>query len=219
MEKFIAYYRVSTDKQGASGLGMDAQEAIVRRFAGAGELVGEYREVESGKNNARPVLTQAIARATATGATLLIARLDRLARNAAFVLALQSSGVKFTCCDMPAANNLTIGIMALLAQAERERISKNTAAALQALKARGAKLGNPDNLTDKARERSAAVRSENAASNDNWRRAGAFAAELRKGGAPLRTIADTLNSNGYHTRGGKPFQAMTVKRLLDRASA
>lgn len=219
MGKFIAYYRVSTSKQGESGLGLEAQETTARRFAAGGEIIAEYREIESGKQNARPVLSEAIAHATREGATLLIARLDRLSRNAAFVLALQSSGVAFTCCDMPAANNLTIGIMALLAQSERERISTNTKAALQALKERGAKLGTPANLTDEARERSVAVRKANAANNDNWRRAGALAIELHRNNASLRKIAESLNSNGYHTREGKPFQAMTVKRLLERASA
>lgn len=216
MQKFIAYYRVSTDKQGASGLGLEAQQASVRKYATDRALLAEYSEVESGKKNARPMLAQALAHAAATGATLLIAKLDRLSRNAAFVLELQNSGVDFICCDMPAANKLTIGIMALLAQHEREQISTRTKAALSALKERGVKLGMPNNLTDDARAISAEQRSANAREDVNWRKAGALAISMRKQQATFREIADALNTSGYITRTGKRFEAITVKRLIDR---
>lgn len=216
MQKYIAYYRVSTDKQGASGLGMEAQQALVRKYASDRALLAEYSEVESGKKNARPMLTQALAHAAATGATLLIAKLDRLSRNAAFVLELQNSGVDFICCDMPAANKLTIGIMALLAQHEREQISTRTKAALSALKERGVKLGMPNNLTDNARALSAEQRSAKAREDVNWRKAGALAISMRKQQATYREIADALNTSGYITRTGKRFEAITVKRLVDR---
>lgn len=216
MQKFIAYYRVSTDKQGASGLGLEAQQASVRKYATERALLAEYSEVESGKKNARPMLAQALAHAAATGATLLIAKLDRLSRNAAFVLELQNSGVDFICCDMPAANKLTIGIMALLAQHEREQISTRTKAALSALKERGVKLGMPNNLTDDARALSAAKRSANAREDVNWRKAGALAISMRKQQATFREIADALNTSGYITPNGKRFEAITVKRLVDR---
>lgn len=216
MQKFIAYYRVSTDKQGASGLGLEAQQKSVRKYATDRALLAEYSEVESGKKNARPMLAQALAHAAATGATLLIAKLDRLSRNAAFVLELQNSGVDFICCDMPAANKLTIGIMALLAQHEREQISTRTKAALSALKQRGVKLGMPNNLTDDARAISAEQRSAKAREDVNWRKAGALAISMRKQQATFREIADALNTSGYITRTGKRFEAITVKRLVDR---
>lgn len=216
MQKFIAYYRVSTDKQGASGLGLEAQQKSVRKYATDRALLAEYSEVESGKKNARPMLAQALAHAAATGATLLIAKLDRLSRNAAFVLELQNSGVDFICCDMPAANKLTIGIMALLAQHEREQISTRTKAALSALKQRGVKLGMPNNLTDDARAISAEQRSAKAREDVNWRKAGALAISMRKQQATYREIADALNTSGYITRTGKRFEAITVKRLVDR---
>ncbi len=216
MQKFIAYYRVSTDKQGASGLGLEAQQKSVRKYATDRALLAEYSEVESGKKNARPMLAQALAHAAATGATLLIAKLDRLSRNAAFVLELQNSGVDFICCDMPAANKLTIGIMALLAQHEREQISTRTKAALSALKQRGVKLGMPNNLTDDARALSAEQRSAKAREDVNWRKAGALAISMRKQQATFREIADALNTSGYITRTGKRFEAITVKRLVDR---
>jgi DNA invertase Pin-like site-specific DNA recombinase len=222
MQKYIAYYRVSTQKQGASGLGLEAQQASVRKYASDRALLAEYSEVESGKSRkrgkkvVRPIFAQAIAHAVATGATLLIAKVSRLSRNAAEVLALQDAGVEFICCDMPAANKLTIGFMALLAQHEGEQISITTKAGLQAYKQRGGKLGMPNNLTDKARALSAEQRSANANEDPNWRKAGALAISMRKQQATFREIADALNTSGYITRNGKQFEAITVKRLVDR---
>jgi DNA invertase Pin-like site-specific DNA recombinase len=145
MCKYVAYYRVSTAKQGASGLGLEAQEASVASFLNgrvADKLVGLYRETESGVHNDRPELAKAMEHARLTGAKLLIAKLDRLSRNAAFLLNLRESGVDFVAADMPEANRLTVGIMALVAEQEREAISARTKAALQAAKARGVRLGN-----------------------------------------------------------------------------
>ena len=140
MKKYIAYYRVSTQKQGISGLGLDAQRTDVNRFISrGGELVAEYQDIESGKKNNRPSLINAINEAKKQGATLLIAKLDRLSRNASFILTLRDSRVDFVCCDMPDANSLTIGIMAILAQDERERTSLRTKAALAELKRKGKK--------------------------------------------------------------------------------
>ena len=142
-KRFIAYYRVSTDKQGASGLGLEAQHAVVRAYVESqgGQLVAEFEEVESGKRRDRPQLSEAIANAKLYDATLVIAKLDRLARNAYFLLSLRDAGVKFVACDMPHANNLTITIMAAVAEEEAAMISQRTKAALQAAKARGVKLG------------------------------------------------------------------------------
>jgi DNA invertase Pin-like site-specific DNA recombinase len=146
-KRYVAYYRVSTEKQGRSGLGLDAQREAVALFIPAGSadrIVAEFTETESGKRNDRPVLSDAIAHAKAYGATLLIAKLDRLSRNAAFLLTLRDQGVPFIAADMPSANSTVIGIMAVIAQAEREAISARTKAALEQAKKKGIRLGNPN---------------------------------------------------------------------------
>ena len=142
-KKFIAYYRVSNDQQGVRGLGMEAQAASVEAFVRShdGRILASFNEVESGKRNNRPQLDAAIARAQALGATLLIAKLDRLSRDALFLLTLQKAGVDFVAVDMPDANNFTIGIMALIAQHEREAISTRTKEALAIVKQRVAVTG------------------------------------------------------------------------------
>lgn len=209
----VAYYRVSTRAQGDSGLGLEAQRSTVEHFAQARGLriVGEYRDVESGRHNARPGLTAALARAKAEGATLLIAKLDRLSRNARFIFTLRDSGVPFIACDMPEANTLTVGIMALLAQQEAELISGRTRAALAALKARGKKLGT-DNLSDSARRKAAEAKRSAALAyhNGNIR----HAMNYRKAGWTLAQIAEELNAAGAVTRRGGRFTATTVRRLL-----
>ncbi len=142
--RFVAYYRVSTEGQGRSGLGLESQRAAVLAFlnGGAWKLVAERTEVESGKrDDNRPALAEAMQLCRVHDATLLIAKLDRLSRDAHFLLGLQKAGVRFIAADMPHADNLTVGVMALLAQKEREMISERTKAALVAAKARGVKLG------------------------------------------------------------------------------
>jgi len=142
-QKFVAYFRVSTDRQGRSGLGLEAQKAAVRDYVnGHGELVAEYIEIETGKRKDRPTLSQALAHARRIGATLVIAKLDRLARNVAFTATLMESGANFVACDIPEANRLTIHILAAVAEDEARRISERTKAALAAYKARGGKLGS-----------------------------------------------------------------------------
>lgn len=144
MANFIAYYRVSTDRQGASGLGLDAQRQVVAGFVANGQLVSEFTEIESGRRHTnRPKLLAALAECRKSRAVLLIARLDRLARNVAFISALMENGTDFIACDMPTANRLTIHILAAVAEHEREMISKRTTAALAEAKRRGTKLGNP----------------------------------------------------------------------------
>lgn len=144
--RYISYLRVSTAKQGQSGLGLEAQRQACRVHI-AGEpgamILTEHVETESGKRNDRPKLIAALAEARAYGATLLIARMDRLSRDAHFLIGLEKAGVDFVACDNPKANRLTIGILALVAQQERESISERTKAALAAAKARGTRLGNP----------------------------------------------------------------------------
>ena len=154
---FIAYFRVSTERQGRSGLGLEAQRKAVADFLNGGNwsLVAEFTEVESGKKNERPQLAAALAAARIHGATLVIAKIDRLSRNAHFLLGLKEGGVDFVAVDLPSANRLTVGIMALVAEQEREAISARTKAALEAAKARGTKLGNPNGITTEAQLRGA----------------------------------------------------------------
>src|SRR5712671_7257455 len=141
--KFIAYYRVSTQQQGQSGLGLEAQRHAVAEYLNGSKcsLLKEYTEVESGKINSRPQLAEAIQTCRAYGGKLVIAKLDRLSRDAHFLLGLEKAGIDFVAADMPNANRLTVGIMAMVAEEERRMISARTKAALQAAKARGTKLG------------------------------------------------------------------------------
>ena len=141
--KWVSYFRVLTDRQGKSGLGIEAQQAAVADFLNGGrwKVLGEFIEVESGKRDDRPELAKAIALCRVHGARLLIAKLDQLSRDAHFLLGLEKAGVEFTAADMPNANRLTVGIMAMVAEEERRMISARTKAALAAAKARGVKLG------------------------------------------------------------------------------
>ena len=211
---FVAYFRVSTQKQGVSGLGLDAQRAAVRSFAGAVPIIREFTEIESGKKDSRPELDAAIEFAHAHGARLVIAKLDRLSRNASFIFRLRDSKVDFVCADMPDANTLTVGIFAVLAQHERETISARTKAALAAKKAQGFKLGTPANLTDGARAKGRAAHVANARTAKANVQAADVARDKRAQGLTLAAIADKLNENGYRTRTGKEFQRTTVLRLL-----
>lgn len=212
---YTPYYRVSTQKQGISGLGLEAQQAAVRAFvADPAQLLTEFVEIESGKKNQRPQLLAAMAEARRVGSTLLIAKLDRLSRNASFILVLRDSGVDFVCCDMPDANTLTVGLFAVLAQHERETISKRTKDALAAKKARGATLGNPQNMTPAIYQQGQAAMQRNAREHPANQQAALVADLLRAQGQTLGQIADRLNTAGYRTRRGKAFQATTVQRLL-----
>lgn len=216
MKNYIAYYRVSTKQQGASGLGLDAQRNAVQSFTKCDTcIIAEYTEVESGKRDNREQLSAAIVHAKQQGATLVIAKLDRLSRNAGFIFALRDSGVDFVCADMPEANTLTIGIFAVLAQHERELISQRTKAALQAKKAQGFTLGSPQNLTRAGVEKSVVVRKAKAQSRNQ--QASEVAMLLKEKGLSLREIAQRLNSRGFRTSNGKDFQATSVMRLLKAA--
>lgn len=214
MAAFVAYYRVSTDRQGASGLGLDAQRAAVKGFVRDGVVVDEVTEVESGKKDKRPGLAKALYLAKKQGATLVVAKLDRLSRNAAFVMMLRDSGVPFVCADMPEANTLTIGLLAVIAQSEREAISARTKAALAETKKRGTKLGTPENLNDDARAASIATRRTQRQECTAWTTARLAAQSMRSAGATFRAIAAQLNDAGYLTRNGAAFGPKTVQRLL-----
>ncbi|ONF95990.1 recombinase family protein [Sphingomonas jeddahensis] len=220
--KHVSYYRVSTAKQGRSGLGLEAQQEAVRSYLNGGswELLEEFTEVESGKRDTnRPKLQEALRLCKLTGATLIVAKLDRLSRDAAFLLTLQNSGARFVAADMPDANNLTVGIMALVAQQEREAISARTKAALAAAKGRGVVLGgyrgHPLPAGDAARA-SAKVRSAKAANraNDVY---SAIVEARASGATSLRQIAAVLSERRITTpRGGGFWQASQVKAVLDR---
>ena len=209
MPSFVAYYRVSTDRQGASGLGLDAQRAAVAAFVnGRGELVVEFTEIESGRRNDRPELHQALDACRARRAILVIAKLDRLARNVAFIANLMESGVEFVAVDMPQANRLTLHILAAVAEHEREMISQRTKAALAAAKARGTRLGNPrPDLTRMSVASSAAAAQFRAGVSS-------IVVTMRGQGMSLRAIAADLNARGIRTARGRRWQAATVLGIL-----
>jgi DNA invertase Pin-like site-specific DNA recombinase len=219
--KFVAYFRVSTDRQGKSGLGLDAQREAVMDYLNGGRwtLVAEFTEVESGKNADRPELEKALAACKKLKAKLVIAKLDRLSRNLAFIATLMESGVEFVAVDIPHANKLTIHILAAVAQHEREMISERTKAALQAAKKRGQRLGNPD-ITEVAKRGRAAMKA-------NARR---FAANvrpvieeiMRAGVTSHNGIAAKLNERKVRTARGGVWTHVQVGAILhpfDDASA
>lgn len=224
MTAYVEYYRVSTDKQGRSGLGLEAQQEAVRRFLKDGDTTVRppFVEVESGKNDDRPQLLAAMAVCRKTGATLLIAKLDRLARDVAFIATLMKSDVRFVACDMPDADPFRLHIEAAIAEEEARKISQRTKAALAAAKARGVKLGGYRgfDLTEEQRvkgaERSASVRAEGAS-----KRAGGLMPMIdtirAEGITSLGGIAKALNERGILTAKGGQWQAVQVKRLLDKA--
>lgn len=214
MADFVAYYRVSTDRQGASGLGLDAQRQAVARQVNGGQLVAEFTEIESGRRHAnRPQLLAALEECRKRHAVLLIARLDRLSRNVAFIAGLMESGADFVACDMPTANRLTIHILAAVAEHEREMISQRTKAALAEAKRRGTKLGNPQ--IEAARALALAAHHAQRPAPEVI----ALMIEWRSQGKTLRAIAHDLNRLSIHPARGRGWYASSVKNLLDAAIA
>jgi DNA invertase Pin-like site-specific DNA recombinase len=219
---YVAYYRVSTAKQGKSGLGLEAQEAAALAFIGGkgsdAKLLASFTEVESGKSADRPELAKAMEHARLTGATLLIAKLDRLSRDAHFLLGLQKAGVEFTAADMPHADKFTVGIMAMVAQKEREAISQRTKEALAAAKARGQKLGNPNGAVHLRRfGNGLAVNAIKAKAQDRATGLAATLAELRAEGiTSANAIATTLNARNYATPRGGRWTARSVLNVVRR---
>lgn len=217
MKKYVSYIRVSTAKQGQSGLGLEAQRQAVQSFLKDADHLTEFVEIESGKKDRRPQLVAAIYLAKANGATLVIAKLDRLSRNAAFIFKLRDTKVDFVCCDMPDANTLTVGIMAVMAQHERELTSKRTKDALAAKKAQGAKLGTPKNLGPEAIRKGVTNNQQAALYDDSNRQATEYILLLHEKGFNYLQIARRLNDLHLKTRRGKTFGAEQVKRLYLRA--
>ena len=214
--RFVAYYRVSTEKQGRSGLGLEAQRTAVEAFLNGGswKLVAEFTEIESGKRAERPKLAEAVKAAKKHRATLVIAKLDRLSRNVAFIANLMEAGVEFVAADMPHANRLTVHILAAVAEHEREMISQRTRAALAAVKSRGVQLGNRSNIeVAQARSRQARmIQADQFASNIL-----PVVLQIKRAGVQtLNGIAETLNARGLRTARGGEWRAIQVKRVLER---
>jgi len=224
MTKFIAYFRVSTDRQGRSGLGLEGQRAaVLEHMRASGEIVAEYTEIETGKKDSlenRPELRRALRHAARARATLIVAKLDRLTRSVAVTSMLHVSNVDFVCCDNPHANRLTIQILAAVAEDEARRISERTKAALRAYKARGGILGASRlecrNLTPEARQRGAAasLAKRRATTADLYEDMTTQFRKLRLAGRSLREIAAEMNATGQTTRRGRPWGASQVARIL-----
>jgi DNA invertase Pin-like site-specific DNA recombinase len=237
LAKAVAYYRVSTAAQGRSGLGLDAQRAAVADLtAGRGlTVLAEFTEVESGSRSDRPELAKALHHAKVTGAVLVIAKLDRLSRNAAFLLTLRESGVRFIAADIPDANDVTIGVLAVIAQAEREAISQRTKSALLAVKAKldagevyvsrrsgrlVGRLGNPQGaepLRRAGRGSTAAVSALKDRADQHARDLAPVVDRLRMAGnKSLAQLAAALNSEGMQTPRGGQWHPSSVQNLVSR---
>lgn len=212
---YVAYLRVSTTKQGVDGLGMAAQEQQIKAYNG--HVIAQYVEVESGKRKDRPELAKALAHCKLTGSTLIVAKLDRLARNVHFISSLMESKVDFVACDFPEASPLTLHIMAAVAEHEAKAISDRTKKALEAAKLRGVKLGNP-NLTAEGRivgsERG--VAKIKATADERAARVASTIKALQGQGLSLRGVAAELNQLQVKTPRGKVWTATAVKNALER---
>ena len=220
--KIVAYYRVSTTRQEASGLGLEAQRHAVSQYARStgSMIVCQFTEVESGRINDRPKLLEAIEHCELTGARLVIAKLDRLSRNLAFIACMQESGIPFTCCDMPDANETLVSFMAVMAQAERKAISERTRQALQAAKAKGVRLGGPNlaKAREVARRNGADIKARAAQSAAakvwNSKIQKVLASAFPSGGVPFRAYAEYLNEMGISTRRGNKWTPSGVRRVV-----
>lgn len=226
MTAYVEYYRVSTDKQGRSGLGLEAQQEAVRRFLRAGDqtIKPPFIEVESGKNDDRPQLHAAMDVCRRMGATLLIAKLDRLARDVAFIATLMKSDVRFVACDMPDADPFRLHIEAAIAEEEARKISHRTKAALAAAKARGVKLGGYRgyDLTEDQRTKGAAMSAQVRADAAAQRAVGllpVIEGIKAEGITSMGGIAKALNERGIPTARGGQWQAVQVQRLLAAVSS
>jgi len=240
MKRYVAYYRVSTKKQGRSGLGLEAQKAAVLSMAQANgtSVLAEYTEIETGKRSDRPELKNAIHRAELTNSTLVVAKLDRLARNSYFTGSLLESGLDFICCDNPHATKFTLQILAAVAEQEAKQISDRTREALQAAKARGVKLGSAregqlvwkdgvqvwreaawvgyEHLRGWRKAAAASVLARQVATQQRYQTLMPEIARRRVAGATMPELAEWLNSQGFVTRKQKPYTANGVQRLVAR---
>ena len=220
--RYVAYYRVSTARQGRSGLGLEAQRQAVGEHLNGGnwKLVGEYTEVESGKRSDRPKLAEALKACRLQGAKLIIAKLDRLARNVAFISNLMESKVEFEAVDFPQANRLTIHIMAAIAEHEAKMISDRTRAALAAAKARGKRLGGFRGRAGTAADCAKARRAKSLAAKSRAADLAPVIEDIRTAGAnSLRSIAKELNERGISAPRGGVWSAAQVRAAIARIPA
>ncbi len=218
-QKYVAYLRVSTQKQGYSGLGLEAQREIIRNHLHDTTPVAEFVEVESGRKSDRPKLKEALALCRKDGATLIVAKLDRLARSVSFLSNLLESDVDIVFCDFPQANKMVLHIISAISQYEAELIAARTKASLQAKKARGFKLGNPEHLLDKHQEaiqNSIKTCRTKADNNPNNKRAVAMLRILVKENSSYCEMAKILNQEGFVTSRGCSFTKSTVYKLIKR---
>lgn len=211
---YIPYYRVSTKKQEDSGLGLESQRSIIERYISQhnGTVLQEFIEVESGKSRTRPELLKAVALSKEKQAILIVAKLDRLARDAEFAFMVSNRAHEIICCDMPKANKLLFGIMAVLGEYERGLISERTKNAAIEKKKQGYVYVCKKPITQESREKSIFVRQQLATTNDTYRQARELA--LSNKDLTLQTIANKLNGLNYKTINGKPYRAETVRRLM-----
>ena len=219
MKKYIAYYRVSRKVQGISGLGLSAQKSSVEKYVAGqdGIILKEFTEVETGTNKKERIeIHKAIQEAKNEDAILVIAKLDRLARNVGFITSLMDAGIEFVAVDMPTANHFTIHIYSALAEQEAKLISTRTKQALAELKKKGVKLGNPKNLTSDARNKGVQTIKKNAQNNDRNSQAQSIIGNCKEKGMSYRQIADYLNGLNFKTRYGNEFLSSTVHQLYRR---
>ena len=231
-QPFIAYYRVSTEDQGKSGLGLSAQKASVLEYINSnGLLLGEFQDVQTGKDDSREGFDKALELAKKEGAILVVKEISRISRGGlGMMYDLQKSKIHYIESTAPHDPKFMKGLKFLMAEEEVSKLSERTSAALSEIKAkiaRGEKhiskagnvvesLGNPDNLTDEARERSAEVRKEMAYYQSDNRKAGAFIVALKESGASFYAITNKLNEAGFKTSRGNEFSQVQVKRLFER---
>ena len=217
--KYVAYLRVSTQKQGYSGLGLEAQREIIHNYLHDSIPISEYVEVESGRKSDRPKLKEALSQCRKECATLIVAKLDRLARSVSFLSSLLESDVEIVFCDFPQANKMVLHIISAISQYEAELTAARTKAALHAKKARGFKLGNPEHLLDKHEEaiqNSIKTCKAKAESNPNNKRAIALLRTLVKEEHTYQEMAEILNREGFVSSHGCSFTKSTVYKLIKR---
>ncbi len=218
--KYVSYLRQSTRKQEISGLGLEAQREIIEKtISHRNQIIREFIETESGRKSNRPKLVEALELCKKEGATLIVAKLDRLSRNVAFTSKLLESDVEIKFCDFPEANKLVLHIISSIAEYEATLIATRTRQALQAKKERGFKLGKPNNLLDNHQEalaKSSQTNRTKATENPNNRRAIAMLRVLSAQNLSLSEMARRLNEQGFVTSTGRMFYPMQVKILLSR---
>ena len=219
--QYVAYLRVSTQKQGYSGLGLEGQKQIIQNYLSHKNPIAEYIEIESGRktDKGRPKLKEALELCRKTSGKLIVAKLDRLARNVAFLSQLLESDVDIVFCDFPQANKMVLHILAAISQYEAELIATRTKQALAAKKSKGCTLGNPEHLIgklDEAVAKSVETNKRKAEENPNNKRAAAMLKVLAKEGRTLQEMADYLNEQGFTTSKGYRFSRSSVHVLLKR---